>query len=114
MLLLGAVGRVREKAAQRGLELGARVVLAVGRVEKLAAVDQAVQARCDQVGDVVQELAPLGALGELQGAGALDQLIGVGTVGGRGGKPREKQQQEKKTLWPEPQGFALRVQLAEA
>jgi hypothetical protein len=62
----------------------------------------------------VQELAPLGALGELEGAGALDQLVGVAAVGSRGGKAREKQQQEKKTLWPEPQGFALRVQLAVA
>jgi hypothetical protein len=62
----------------------------------------------------VQELAPLGALGELQRAGALDQLIGVAAVGGRAGKSREQQQQEKKTLWPEPQGFALRVQLAVA
>jgi hypothetical protein len=71
-----------------------------------------VHARRDQVWDVVQELAPLGALGELQGAGALNQLVGVAR--GRGGKPREKQQQEKKTLWPAPQGFALRVQLAVA
>jgi len=62
----------------------------------------------------VQELAPFGPLGELQAAGALDQLVGVGAVGGRGGNPREKQQQEKKTLWPAPQGFALRVQLAVA
>jgi len=62
----------------------------------------------------VQQLAPFGALGELQGAGALDQLVGVAAVGGRGDKPRKKQQQEKKTLWPAPQGFALRVQLAVA
>jgi hypothetical protein len=62
----------------------------------------------------VQELAPLGALGELQGARALDQLVGVAAIGGRGGEPRKSEQQEKKTLWPAPQGFALRVQLAEA
>jgi len=59
----------------------------------------------------MHELAPLGALGELQGAGALSQLAGVAAVGSRG--PGDQQQQEeKKTLWPQPQGFSLRVQLA--
>lgn len=62
----------------------------------------------------MQELAPLGALGQLQGAGALDPLISVGAPGGCSGKPREKQQEEKKTLWQAPQGFALRVQRAVA
>jgi hypothetical protein len=58
----------------------------------------------------MHQLAPLGALGELQGAGARRQLAGVAAVGSRG--PGDKQQQEKKTLWPAPQGFALRMQLA--
>jgi hypothetical protein len=59
---------------------------------------------------VVQQLAPLGALGELQRAGALDQRVGIAAVGGGGA--REEQQQEKKALWQTPQGSCLRVQLA--
>jgi len=39
----------------------------------------------------VQQLAPFGALGELQRAGALDQLVGVAALRGRGAS--EKQQQ---------------------
>jgi hypothetical protein len=92
---------------QRRVELGARIVLAAGRVEELAAVDQAVNAGRDQVGDVVDELAPFGALGEPQGARALDQLAGIV----RCGCPRrEGGEQEKKAPWPAPRGLVLRVQ----
>jgi hypothetical protein len=59
----------------------------------------------------MHELAPLGALGEPQGAGALDQLLGVV----RGARPRrENGEQEKKTPWPAPRGFALRLQVVPA
>jgi hypothetical protein len=96
MLLLVGLRSLGEEAAQRRLELRARVVLAVGSVVERASVDLAVQPRCDQVGNVVQQLAPLRAPGELEAARALDQLVGVAAVGGRGA--REKVQLEKKTL----------------
>jgi hypothetical protein len=57
----------------------------------------------------MHQLAPLGALGEPQAARALDQLVRVAAIGGR--RAADQEQKEKKTLWPAPQGFALRLQL---
>src|SRR5262245_9918686 len=108
MLLRVGFRRLGEKSAQRGLELGLRVVLAVARVVEVAAVDQAVNARRDQVGNVMQQLAPLGTLGELERARALGELVGI--AGGE--RPRRgEEQQEKKTPWPAPRGSTLRMQL---
>jgi hypothetical protein len=39
----------------------------------------------------VPELAPFGALGELQRPGALDQLVGVAAIGGRGACKKQQQ-----------------------
>src|SRR5512145_339015 len=99
-----------EKSAQRAVEFRLWVVLAVGHVVKVPAVDQAVHARRDQVGNVVHELAPFGALRKVRLASAPDQLERIACVSTlrRRGKKDEK---EKKTLWPAPQGPMLRMQL---
>jgi hypothetical protein len=73
--------RCREKSAQRGFEFRPRIALAVGRVIERAAVDQAVEARRDQVGYIVDELAPFRALGEPGFARARDQLARITAVG---------------------------------
>jgi hypothetical protein len=88
VLHLLAFFRIREKSAQRGFEFRPRVVLAVGRVIERAAVDQAVEARRDQIRYIVDELAPFRALGEPRFARARDQLARITAAVGRvnGGK----------------------------
>ena len=102
-------GRLGEEAAQRGFELGARVVLALRGAEERAAVDQAVDAGRGEVRDVMQELAPLGALGEPERVRARDDLGNVGFV--REPAPRgDGQKNRKKTLQRELQGLVAVMQ----
>src|SRR3954471_8070511 len=83
--------RIGEKNRERGLEFRSRVVLAARRVIERAIVEQAVQAGAEEVRLVVQQLAPLGPLGELELARALDELRQVGGVLRRRGRAGDQQ-----------------------
>src|SRR5260221_14254854 len=63
VLPLGCFSSVGEETGERRLELGLRPGLAFRRVVKVAVVEQPMQAAADQVGLIVQELAPFRALG---------------------------------------------------
>jgi len=75
---------LRIEAGERRLELGLRIGLAAGRVEEVRVVDEAVNPRRSEIGNVVQELVPLRPLGEPKVAGLRNQLLEVRLGRGRG------------------------------